>query len=92
MSSTSGSAGTAVSTYQEVSRSLSCQLHQMTQPLAVLQGVLELALVNSRTADEYRRAVQLALAELERATTCFEDLRALIERASADQNSGVKHV
>jgi len=93
MSSTSGSAGTALSTDHEVNSRLSRQLHQTTQPLAVLQGVLELSIINSRNVEDYRRSVELALVELERVTDCFNGLRTLIENLSRqEQDSGVNHV
>lgn len=65
-------------TGENMGRDLSRQLHQTTQPLSVLQGILELALIQAKTADDYKRSVGQALDELERVCECFEDLRRLI--------------
>ena len=66
-------------TDQEISSSLFRQLHQTTQPLSVLQGLLELALIESHTVGEYKHSVELALDELARVSQCFEELRRLID-------------
>ncbi len=63
---------------QEVPLSLSRQLHDATQPLTVLQGLLELALIKSQTVEDYRQSVELALKESARVAICFVELRDLI--------------
>lgn len=96
MSSNTNIDGTAVSAGQDILGSLSRQLHQTTQPLSVLQGLLELALIESHTLDDYRRSVETALQELSRVSDCFEELRRLIclYRSSDDEHpaSEVSHV
>ncbi len=70
--------------------SLARQLHQTAQPLSVLQGVLELALMRSSTVEDYKRSVEIALRESARITACFEELRQLIaQRESEQQTPGV---
>ena len=39
------------------------ELHQAAQPLTVLQGLLELALLSSATAEEYRGVIKRAVEE-----------------------------
>jgi signal transduction histidine kinase len=76
---------------QEISASLSHGLHQTTQPLTVLQGTLELALLNASTVEEYKQAVERSLEELQRVTDSFEDLRTLMQ--GVQQRKGeVSHV
>ena len=89
MSSTSGIGGTLAPTDQEIPRTLARQLHQTTQPLSVLQGLLELALIESRSVDDYRRSVELSLVELGRVTDCFDELRRLVA-ASQNFQSGAQ--
>jgi hypothetical protein len=64
-----------VSVEPEICRTISHGLHQTTQPLTVLQGTLELALLNVGTVDEYKKAIERSLEELRRVTDCFEHLR-----------------
>lgn len=68
----------AQSATKEIQRNLLRQLHRTTQPLSVLQGSLELSLVEARTTVEYRDSIQLALEELYRVADCFESLRKMI--------------
>lgn len=78
MSSNAKTDGTTVSADQNISRNLSRQLHETTQPLSVLQGLLELALIESHTTDDYKHSIEKALEELARVSDCFEELRRLI--------------
>ena len=78
MSSNPGLGETAVSTENDLPQKLSRQLHQTTQPLSVLQGLLELALVEVRTAEQYQHSIQRALEEVRRTADCFQQLRTLI--------------
>lgn len=77
-------------------RSLSRQLHQTTQPLCVLEGLLELSLVEAHTVDEYKHSVERALEELDRVVGCFQGLRNLIAIGQCGetgrQNSETKDV
>jgi hypothetical protein len=66
-------------------------LHQATQPLTVLQGTLELALLNAGTVEEYKQAVERSLEELQRVTDSFEHLRTLMQEAQ-QQKGEVAHV
>jgi hypothetical protein len=82
-----------VATAQEISHSLSGQLHEISQPFSVLQGTLELALIESRTVEDYRRSIEHALAESARLADCFEQLRGVVGRLSTtDQIARVTHV
>jgi hypothetical protein len=54
-------------------------LHQAAQPLTVLQGTLELALMRAKTVEQYRHSVEQSLEQLQRLTDCFEHLRTLIQ-------------
>jgi hypothetical protein len=67
-----------VSVDQDTEGALSRVLHQATQPLTVIHGTLELALLTANTMEKYREAVELSLEELKRITDCFRDLRAMI--------------
>ena len=60
---------------QDISGTISMGLHQATQPLTILQGTLELALLNASTVDEYKEAIERSLEELQRVTECFDHLR-----------------
>jgi signal transduction histidine kinase len=53
-------------------------LHQVAQPITVLQGTLELALLTASTVEEYRHAIEQSLEELQRATDCFNRVRTLV--------------
>jgi signal transduction histidine kinase len=63
---------------RSLKREISKRLHNTAQPLTVLQGVLELALLNARTPDEYRDSCQQAIAELRQVTECFDRVRDLV--------------
>jgi hypothetical protein len=67
-----------VSVDQDTEGALARSLHQATQPLTVIHGTLELALLTANTMEKYRDAVELSLEELNRVTDCFRDLRAMI--------------
>jgi hypothetical protein len=71
---------TMVSVDQDTEGGLSRTLHQATQPLTVIQGTLELALLTASTLEQYKYAVGQSLEELQRLTDCFEHLRTLICR------------
>jgi nitrate/nitrite-specific signal transduction histidine kinase len=60
---------------------ISKRLHSTAQPLTVLQGVLELALLNAHTVEEYRECCRQAIEELRRVTGCFDQVRELLRRA-----------
>jgi signal transduction histidine kinase len=53
-------------------------LHDTAQPLAVLQGILELALIKAQTPADYRNVCQRALDELQRVNTGFDNVRKVL--------------
>jgi hypothetical protein len=61
-------------------------LHQATQPLTVIQGTLELALLSANTIEDYKFAVEQSLEEVRRLTHCFAHLRMLICPPQFPQN------
>ncbi len=68
-----------VSVEQMLSDAMSHGLHQATQPLCVLQGTLELALLSARTMDDFKQAIERSLAEVQRVTDSFAHLRILAQ-------------
>lgn len=54
-------------------------LHKAAQPLTVLQGMLEQALIEAHTPEEYRAIMVRLMGEARRVTHCFEDLRELAQ-------------
>jgi hypothetical protein len=58
------------------------ELHQTAQPLTVLQGLLELALLSSATAEEYRAVIQRAVEESRRVSSAFDQMRKLVANSS----------
>lgn len=52
-------------------------LHQTAQPLTVLQGVLELALIKAETIQEYRQSIETALLQTGRIIDCLNQIRVL---------------
>jgi signal transduction histidine kinase len=81
-----------VSVNQEMSGAVAHALHQTTQPLTVLQGLLELALLKTNTVDEYKRVLSRSLQELRRVTDCFEHLRAITQLQQPPQKTEAAHV
>ena len=75
-----------MSVKQSISDPMSRGLHQATQPLSVLQGTLELALLSASTVDDFKQAVERSLHELQRVTDSFEHLRILaqLQKPAAD--------
>lgn len=68
-----------MSVEQEIVDTIARGLHKTAQPLTVLQGMLELALLNAGTVDEYKQTIEQALEELQRVVDCFEHLRTLTQ-------------
>jgi signal transduction histidine kinase len=68
---------------------ISHQLHQTAQPLTVLQGLLEVALLSSRTAEEYRGVIQRAMEQSLRISGCFDLVRKLfhLQQSPSDVSS-----
>jgi len=54
-------------------------LHQSSQPLTCLRGILELALLLDADEQEYRKAIQQSLAQAEELVQLFKSYRAAIE-------------
>jgi hypothetical protein len=59
-------------------------LHQLSQTLTSLHGILELALLVDSDAQEYRRVIQQSLAQAEGLVQLFKSYRALAERGASD--------
>ena len=59
-------------------------LHQLSQTLTSLRGILELALLVDSDAQEYRRAIQQSLAQAEGLVQLFKSYRALAEGGTSD--------
>jgi hypothetical protein len=83
MSLNSGSRGAAAPLDHHIANSVARALHQTTQPLTVLQGTLEIALLKTRTVAEYQHAIRRSLEELRRITESFEHLRTLIRQPAS---------
>jgi hypothetical protein len=60
------------------SSAISRELHQTAQPLTVLQGLLELALLTSLTPEDYRGVIQRAMEQSRRISGCFDLVRKLV--------------
>jgi len=58
----------------------SLALHQLAQPLTVLQGLIELNLLEDRSPEEYRECLNQAFAETSRLVNCLADAREAIRR------------
>jgi hypothetical protein len=78
MSLSFGNSQAAVPVDQDTEGALSRALHRAAQPLTVIHGTLELALLTANTMEKYRDAVERSLEELQRAIDCFRDLRTII--------------
>jgi hypothetical protein len=74
-------------TMQDIARSL----HKTAQPLTVLQGVLELALLNAQTTDEYRSSCERALREVGRVSRCFDQVRQMVRSKNSKRMDEVCH-
>ena len=70
--------------------SVSRGLHQAAQPLTVLQGMLEHALLDIHTAEEYRAILLRLMSEAYRLTTRFNDLRELSQEAESSLRTGTE--
>lgn len=55
--------------------SISEVLHQTAQPLTVLLGILELALLQAETITDYRESVERSLFEVSRLIDCLNQAR-----------------
>ena len=65
----------------EMVRLLSHELHQVAQPLTILQGLLELSLLKAGTVDDYQKSVQAAMDQLQRAMQSFNHAREILTQA-----------
>jgi hypothetical protein len=70
--------GESVDLHPAIARAASRGLHDTAQPLTVLQGLLELSLMQAQTVEDYRESVTTALAEMARVIACFEHVRQLV--------------
>ncbi|HEY1464584.1 MAG TPA: histidine kinase dimerization/phospho-acceptor domain-containing protein [Terriglobales bacterium] len=64
-------------------------LHQTAQPLTVLQGVLELALLKSESIQEYRQSIETALLQTGRIVDCLNEIR-MLANTDALQNQTLR--
>jgi signal transduction histidine kinase len=61
-----------------IARAASRTLHDAAQPLTVVQGLLELTLLQARSVEEYRESVEAALVEMARVGDCFNKVRQIV--------------
>jgi signal transduction histidine kinase len=71
----------------EIAQAVSRSLHDMAQPLTVLQGSLELALMQAETLEQCREAMAIALAEAERVTAGLKRARHLVRLQTASERT-----
>ncbi|HLW87035.1 MAG TPA: hypothetical protein VKR57_01005 [Terriglobales bacterium] len=75
----SASAGSTAPASELLNRgAISQELHQAAQPLTVLQGLLELALLTPSTTEEYRNVIQQAMEQAQKLSGCFDHFRELL--------------
>lgn len=58
----------------------------MAQPMTVLQGVLELALIEPCTAEEYQRTLQRAMDQWQRVAASIDAIRQLVQLRSCPRS------
>jgi hypothetical protein len=61
-----------------IAKAASRGLHDAAQPLTIVQGLLELTLLQARSVEEYRESVEAALVEMARLGDCFERVREIV--------------
>jgi hypothetical protein len=66
---------------------LSQGLHQTAQPLTVLQCLLEQALLDPCTAEQYREVIARAMSEARRVTECLDHVFKLVHRPEVSPTS-----
>jgi signal transduction histidine kinase len=71
----------SVAADRELVNTMAHELHDMAQPLTLLQGVLDLALYNADTVERYRHSVAQAMGELKRVIVSFGRMRQLVRPA-----------
>ena len=82
----------------ELTTSLAHELHQLAQPLTILQGVLELSLLQAETAEDFRNSTEEALAQLQRVMHSLRRARNFLQLATPEgstiaiEERKVKHV
>jgi len=63
---------------QDTTAALSKSLHQLAQPLTVLQGILELASIEARSTNEFHRYLHRASEQLHEVISCYGQTRELL--------------
>lgn len=58
-------------------------LHNSAQPLALLQGILELAMLKNGSIDDFRITSETALREAQRVCEHFDELRKTVRACAA---------
>jgi hypothetical protein len=86
-----GTSDTGVTVDQPTSGAIARGLHQAAQPLSVLQGTLELALLQANSVREYKDAVERSLEELQRVTECFKNLCSLPQTSTASHRPAIEN-
>lgn len=66
---------------------ISQQLHQTAQPLALLQGWLELALLKPHSVDEYKGIIERAIDQSRRLSGCFDRVREMVRVQESESHS-----
>ncbi len=61
-----------------IAKAASRTLHDAAQPLTVVQGLLELTLLQAKSVEEYRESVEAALVEMARVGDCFNRVRQIV--------------
>lgn len=62
-------------------------MHALAQPLAIVQGTLEIASIGATTVDEYQKAVEESLAQIERAAELLSYVKELVKVNREPQSS-----
>jgi K+-sensing histidine kinase KdpD len=68
-------------------QALSEGMHALAQPLAIVQGTLEIATMGATTLDEYQKAVEESLAQIERAAELLNYVKELVKVSRAHESA-----
>ena len=63
-------------------------LHRTAQPLSTIQGILEMTLTESMTAEEKRAWLEQAMEQIAQATSGFNQLRKFVETQACMNSEG----
>ena len=76
--------GNSIGASDPLAGAISHELHRAAQPLTILQGLLELALLSSSTPEEYRAVIQNAFEQSRRISDSFDQLRKLFSELKSN--------